>query len=163
MVKATCSIEGCESPCHGRGWCHRHYTSWWRCGDPNPVKMTLAEALDQGWTEDPGTGCWLWWKTAPNGYGYLWDGSRTNWAHRVSYEHHVGPIPEGLHIDHLCRVRACVNPSHLEPVTPQENIRRGERATKTHCIRGHEFTSENTYLTIKGHRRCRACTAARGA
>jgi hypothetical protein len=82
-------------------------------------------------------------------------------AHRWSYEYHVGPIPEGLDIDHLCRNRACVNPEHLEPVTRAENIRRAAQV-KTHCPSGHEYTEENTYIrpgTI--HRKCRACAAER--
>lgn len=70
--------------------------------------------------------CWLWSGALHNGYGgFFADGQRWR-VHRWSYEFLVGPIPEGLHLDHLCRVRHCVNPAHLEPVTNQENIRRGE-------------------------------------
>jgi hypothetical protein len=71
-------------------------------------------------------------------------------AHRISYEHFVGPIPKGLFIDHLCRMRACVNPGHLEPVTTLENARRGDGGSnnrrKTHCTRGHEYSDENTRI-----------------
>lgn len=76
-------------------------------------------------------GCWIWLGRI-NGFGYgeLKCGERRLKAHRVSYEHHVGPIPEGLDLDHLCRVRPCVNPEHLEPVTRSENIRRGHRARR---------------------------------
>jgi hypothetical protein len=87
-------------------------------------------------------------------------------AHRVVYEALVGPIPTGLQLDHLCRTRACVNPAHLEPVTRRENILRGEspsavHARKTHCIRGHEFTPENTHTRSDGSRSCRKCGARR--
>lgn len=86
-------------------------------------------------------------------------------VHRVAYELRVGPIPEGMQIDHLCRVRRCVNPAHLEPVSQTENIRRGDsfagrEARQTHCIYGHPFSFENTLLT-KSERRCRACQRRR--
>lgn len=111
-------------------------------------------------------GCWLWTgaKTS-NGYGYLnTDGGR-RLAHRFSYESLVGPIPAGLQLDHLCRVRHCVNPTHLEPVTQRENVLRGEglsaaNARKTHCSRGHEYTPENTYIYAEGRRHCRPCALA---
>ncbi|TDD77726.1 HNH endonuclease [Actinomadura rubrisoli] len=90
------------------------------------------------------------------------DGERKNVVvHRFVYESLVGPIPEGLVLDHLCRVRACCNPAHLEPVTDRVNILRGASITaanarKTHCDHGHEFTSQNTYRH-RGRRLCRAC------
>jgi hypothetical protein len=112
-------------------------------------------------------GCWIW--TAginSEGYGSFWDGKRNVRAHRFSYELAVEPIPEGMQIDHLCRVRNCVNPEHLEPVTNHENARRGNAGihmretlgARTHCVHGHEFTPENTYLGA-GWRRCRKCNA----
>lgn len=118
-------------------------------------------------------GCWLWTGTLNHlGYGTTSDastGRKHVLAHRLVYETMVGPIPEGLTLDHLCRVRRCVNPSHLEPCTLTENLRRGEspsarNARKTHCIRGHEFTIENTYMG-RGHRGeprryCRTCVLA---
>lgn len=87
-------------------------------------------------------------------------------AHRYAYELLVGPIPEGLHIDHLCRVRLCVNPAHLEAVTCHENNRRSTSPTavnakKTHCPRGHEYTEENTYFAPPdGRRMCKPCARA---
>lgn len=88
--------------------------------------------------------------------------SRDIYAHRWSYEYHVGPIPEGLHIDHLCRNRLCVNPAHLEPVTHRVNTLRGigfaaVNAAKTHCANGHPYDQGNTYTDPKGYRHCRTC------
>jgi len=111
-------------------------------------------------------GCWLWvGATAPNGYGHFGVERRTVSTHRWSYEYHMGPMPDGLQIDHLCRVRSCCNPAHLEPVTPRENTMRGEtitaaHAAQTHCKRGHEFTEENTIPVPKG-RSCRECGRTR--
>lgn len=122
------------------------------------------------------TGCWEWiaFKN-PKGYGTFKIGSRTTntcraaAAHRFSYEHYKGAIPEGLQIDHLCRVRHCVNPEHLEAVTGKENNRRGiasivnsaRMKAITHCPQGHEYNEENTYIDPSGGRRCRSCARAR--
>lgn len=107
--------------------------------------------------------CWEW-QGGKNwgGYGRFHTGGRQWQAHRWAYEHFVGPIPEGLQLDHLCRVRHCVNPAHLEPVTLTENLRRGEGSFKwkreaTECPRGHPFDEANTYIRPDGRRRCRAC------
>lgn len=117
------------------------------------------------------TGCWLWQGAAgPNGYGGVRVNGRQLSAHRRSYELLVGPIPDGLELDHLCRTRTCVNPDHLEPVTHQENVLRGDapsahNARKTHCKKGHAFDEANTRWRTgaKAGRVCRACVRARSA
>lgn len=119
-------------------------------------------------------GCWLWVASQrPDGYGQIWirfapgpHGRRLESAHRAVFEELVGPIPAGLVIDHLCRVRLCVNPDHLEPVTQRENLIRGEgfaakNAAKTHCNSGHLLAGENLVVVTDGdgnrRRKCRQC------
>lgn len=120
----------------------------------------------------PFDSCWRWTSELDHkGYGKFWDGSRKVMAHRWAYERVIGPIPEDLTIDHLCRVRDCVNPSHLEPVTGRENTGRGigpsARAIRENiCIQGHDYTPENTlWKTKRGgttlFRECRACRGRR--
>ncbi len=113
------------------------------------------------------SGC-LIWRAGRQGKGYgaiVWEG-RSWLAHRLMYVAAKGPIPDGLHIDHLCRNRACVNPDHLEAVTPRENVMRGEVGDRmrrtTHCPQGHEYTPANTKVKTykrRTSRNCRACEA----
>lgn len=116
---------------------------------------------------DPESGCWLFtgYRT-PNGYGRFSINGNAIYAHRAAYMLHVGPIPDGLVIDHLCRVRSCVNPQHLEATTQQENILRGESLSAVglrtnRCKHGHEYTGANTHILPDGKRRCRRCNADR--
>lgn len=109
-------------------------------------------------------GCWMWTASQRRGgYGRFRAGPSTRVAHRVSYEALVEHVSDGMQLDHLCRVRLCCNPSHLEPVTPRENTMRGEtsaraNAGKTHCPRGHKYDEANTYRERKRHvRQCKAC------
>lgn len=115
---------------------------------------TGRERITSRIAENPETGCWDWTGKTLDGYGRL----TGEYAHRVSYELFVGPIPDGLELDHLCNRPLCVNPAHLEPVTHDENMRRAAER-RTHCKRGHEFTPENTYVRACGARQCRRCNA----
>lgn len=114
-------------------------------------------------------GCWHWTgATDSAGYGRFrpHDPTTTNMAHRVAYLALVGPIPDGLQLDHLCRVRKCVNPDHLEPVTARENILRGygrgaNEARQTRCQNGHPLSGDNLYIKPNGRRQCRQCNRDR--
>ena len=102
------------------------------------------------------SGCWVWGAaTDPTGYARFADGGKLWRAHRWAYERFVGPIPEGLDLDHLCRVRNCVNPEHLEAVTRRVNLLRAHVIGKTHCPQGHSY--EGGYIDPRGSRRCREC------
>lgn len=116
----------------------------------------------------PGENGCIVWTASGNGAGYgamyLAKGKRVL-AHRWSYEHYVGPIPEGMHLDHLCRNRICVNPDHLEVVSHKVNVLRGTsptaiNATKTQCPDGHLYDEANTILR-GGSRECKACRRER--
>ena len=127
------------------------------------------------------TGCWLWKANVSRGYARISVGGVTEMVHRLTYKWLVGPIPEGLPLDHLCHNadascpggetcphRRCLNPAHLEPVTHRENILRGRgigalNAAKTHCPRGHPLEGENLYVPPNGDRLCRTCRRARDA
>lgn len=136
--------------------------------DDKTLKRFLAKA-----DLDDGGRCWIWHAClCSEGYGNFGIGSRTDGsrrtvrAHRFSYEHFVGPIPDELEIDHLCRNRACINPWHLEPVTSKVNTLRGDtqarrNAQKTHCPAGHPYNEENTRYSKDGSRSCRLCAIDR--
>lgn len=115
-------------------------------------------------TPDSNSGCWLWiGKLDRYGYAKTSVKTRAVTGHRMAYLA-VAPIPDGLTLDHLCRVRNCVNPAHLEPVTNVENVMRGEsvwavNARKTECHKGHPLDEANTYVTTDGFRQCRKCKA----
>ncbi|ALG85838.1 HNH endonuclease signature motif containing protein [Gordonia phthalatica] len=115
----NCSWEGCDRAIHSRGYCGSHYNRAIKEG-------ILLRRRDMPFWEVDGSGCWIWnRKIRPDGYGRKSLGKYVQVpAHRWVYEQCVGPIPDGLELDHLCNVRACVNPDHLEPVTHTENMLR---------------------------------------
>lgn len=129
------------------------------------------DPLEQFWAQvdkNGKQGCWTWLgPKSRKGYGQFSPGSRgrldlsttTPIAHRIAWELTRGPIPEGLHLDHLCLNKACVNPEHLEPVTNQENMQRA-KGHRTHCRRGHPHAGFNLVLSATGRRTCRTCRDA---
>lgn len=172
-----CSVDGCERKHAARGMCHVHWARWRKHGDPLYLPAQHYDPVPRFWSKVDKNGplpkwapflgpCWVWTaKPDPTGYARLSVKSRDFLAHRFSYELNVGPIPAGLDLDHLCRVRHCVNPCHLDPVTRGENALRGfgafaVNARKTRCVRGHEFTPENTMTKAGGKRACRECKNA---
>ena len=183
-----CAINECPRTPRPQGrLCEMHYSRIRRHGDPHRAiphkerafrRRSLIERLyakvdKAGPVPDkrPDLGpCWLWtgYRNA-GGYGWIsrgiWKGGSV-FAHRAAYEHENGPIPAGLVLDHLCRVRHCVRPSHLEPVTDEVNLKRGAGPTatnplKTHCLRGHAYTPENTHYSSRGWRSCITCRRER--
>ena len=127
--------------------------------------MSKLTAEQRFWAKvDKTDTCWLWTGKLLKKYSQFWYEGKVTSGHRASYRMFKGDIPEGLHIDHLCKVCHCVNPDHLEAVTPRENLMRSDNqvagyAIATHCIRGHEFNEENTY-NWRNKRMCRPCMNA---
>ncbi|QBP31703.1 HNH endonuclease [Mycobacterium phage Piper2020] len=179
---APCSVSGCDDKVSCGGFCNKHYIRYRKFGDPHAVhgvqdKRPASERWRDRYIVDQDTGCWAWTGRLWRGYGTISDRGVDIGAHRFVYEELIGPIPEGMTLDHLCHGRdpncagggtcphrKCVNPAHLEPVPHAVNVARGQSPTarhsrQTHCIRGHAFTPENTYIrNARGHRACRECT-----
>lgn len=132
------------------------------------VRGTIEQRFWSKVCPEPNTGCWLWGGDSNGSYGSL--GVCRNGkmirvlAHRLSFEMHVGPIPAHLQIDHKCRMKMCVNPEHLELVTPWENSMRtpvgmrGNNQIKTTCKHGHALAGENLRFDSRGHALCRTCS-----
>ena len=170
-----CGADLCDKDRqYGSAWCSMHRARLDRTGSldlaPTSQGMPLRErfAARVAFSPEP-EGCWFWLGYHDkNGYGRVGHRGKNLWTHRVAYELWVGPIPEGLHLDHLCRNTRCVNPGHLEPVTHAENLRRGygvsaRNARKTHCAHGHAYDEANTGTTKAGGRYCKACAREKAA
>ena len=167
----TCSVPGCVREKHyAYGPCRTHHRRLQKHGSYDKSAVKKIPAIDRFWEKvnrhgpipelRPELGrCWIW-EAARGGYkawyGVFFNGHWMVYAHMWVWEHEVGPIPEGLTIDHLCRNTACVNPAHLEPVPGSENTRRATRLI-THCRYGHPYDEKNTYITPQGRRACRIC------
>lgn len=127
---------------------------------------TPQERFDEKYIPVTESGCWLWMGSInPNGYGHFSFKGKPVRAHIFAYEQKHGPVPDGFELDHKCRVRSCVNPDHVEPVTHQENVSRGDSGKylkeKTHCKQGHPYSGENLYTNPSGRRECRICMRQR--
>lgn len=164
-----CNVAGCDRASTARQMCLMHYKRWRRWGDPTIVRKPPERVRFESRVRHD-VDCWPWTGShLVSGYGkFLADNDQQVLAHRYAYELWVGEIPDGLVLDHLCRNRGCVNPSHLEPVTNEENLRRGagfalRNGMRTACINGHEYQPENTYVDPEGGRRCRECARIRDA
>lgn len=165
-LQSVCKVTGCDRTdrvAQSRGYCHMHYGRLRRTGTTERHVPTLMERVEPKIRRDE-SGCWEWQAYRNHaGYGQVGLNGRLALAHRAVYEALVGPIPEGMSLDHLCRNPPCVNPEHLEPVTHAENMRRGDFSRngehlrrRTHCPRGHTYDAANT-REYRGSRYCRAC------
>lgn len=176
MPNSTCSV--CDGPHYARGLCRKHYDRQRRRGDASaPDRVRFPVNLLRGMAPQA-DGCIHWTGYIDeDGYGVISIEGRSVLVHRAAYEFFIGPIPEGLQLDHTChdpaictpgrscRHRRCVNGWHLEPVTCRTNLLRGgtfqaANAAKTHCPQGHPYDEANTYINGVGGRECRACNAA---
>lgn len=167
-----CSVDGCTNRSAGSSpmglLCAIHRNRYKRHGGienlrPHCGLGWFEDRFISKWTPEPNTGCWLWfgWLNSA-GYGMLHLDGKQKLSHREFYERAKGPIPHGLDIDHLCRVRNCVNPDHLEAVTRSVNLARGMTLNKmkTHCLRGHLLAGDNVRIS-PGRRQCKVCVRMR--
>ena len=170
-MRGECDVWGCHRPIRKVRWCHAHYESVRRGNDPASLGPIYDNDRDRFLAKiDVTAGCWLWTGATASGgrYGVGTYEKRTRPAHRIAVALHTGQLPpDGMDVDHLCRVTLCVNPAHLDVVEHRENVLRGAgvqafNARKTHCIRGHAFDAENT-IRSGGARQCRACREIRNA
>lgn len=180
MTVSVCALSDCSRTAVTRGYCKSHYKRLVRRGELElTFQMHHSRTPMQRWAKFVKLGvlhdhCWRWTGgITAQGYGGFYYDGKEQLAHRDSYERFIGPVPDDLELDHLCKNTWCVNPEHLEPVTTRENcvVRAnspsGKNLRKTHCVHGHAFTPENTYFRRnprRGMRQARTCrTCAREA
>lgn len=163
MVPKLCTIAECSAVHLCKGMCRKHYSRVRRSGTTEIIPMDPMSQFLRN-THKTET-CWLWTGyVSPENRGVINFKEGKKFAYRLGYELLVGPIPEGLTLDHLCVNPQCVNPDHLEPVTGGENSLRGSgpaanNKRKTHCHKGHPFAGDNLYTKPNGRRCCRRCAA----
>ena len=181
-MERTCTVEGCRRKHLAKEMCAAHYQRYKKGLDLNLPIIEQVSLSERFWSKVDKNGpitkpelrpCWLWTACKDGGgYGRFIIDKQIYGTHNVAYTLEVGPVPVGLELDHLCRVRHCVNPKHLEPVTHQENVVRGDamktvvhagavrnakrRAAAT-CWQGHLFDEKNTHIRENGTRQCRTC------
>lgn len=152
---STCARQGCDRPAKTRGYCKSHYVTEMKTG-----RMTARTEWERFWEKvdvEPAQ-CWQWTATTAGRYGqFVMDGGQRIPAHRYAWQALVGPITDGLVVDHLCRNKLCVNPDHLEPVPERINTLRGVapsalNARKARCKNGHD-----DWVHHATGRRCRTC------
>lgn len=159
----SCRVSDCPKRVLAHGYCRVHYERAKRNGNPYIDKkdpyLRFAASVD---TLDP-RHCWLWAKSLGNGYARFTVDGKHVYAHVWAYEQRHGPVPAGMQLDHVvCDTPRCVNPDHVVPATPRDNLMRGNfnaavNARKTTCVHGHPFDDANTYWRPDGARGCRRC------
>lgn len=168
----TCTVDGCSSPAKTWGWCDAHYAKERRAG--NPLIKPRGTATERFWSKVDRTkpdACWPWigYRNV-HGYGTFWFEDRHVIASRMAWELTHAPITNGLFVCHRCDNPPCCNPAHLFLGTMADNfhdavakgrVALGGSPRRTHCIRGHAFSPENTYVRPSGGRECLICKRAR--
>ena len=166
----TCIAPGCDAVPKNRSMCWAHYKRLRKYGSYD--LPTVIDRVMESVVIDSDTGCWGWTKRLErNGYARMSVGHKVDGVHRITYKERHGhdSIPDGWHIDHLCRNRACCNPDHLEAVLPRENVMRSPftqasiNSNKTECHRGHPLSGDNLHTDARGRRTCRACSRIKTA
>lgn len=144
-MSKLCSIDECSKTVVARGWCGMHYRRWSIHGDVGYIGRYRKPRVERFWDKVvKSEGCWIWsGYTMPNGYGSF-SSPRSRLAHRYSYELHYGEVDDGLHVDHMCHVRNCVNPQHLRLATHKENMenRQGAQPKSKTGVRGVFYTAK---------------------